>query len=70
MKQPRGLESVVNRLQLKFRQLEAPETLPMFLRQPVLERAGAGRLREGARSYAKAFRPTSRHPASGIPRSG
>ena len=34
MKQPRGLESVVNRLRLKFRQLEAPETLPMFLRRP------------------------------------
>ena len=33
MKQPRGLESVVDRLRLKFRQLEAPETLPVFLRR-------------------------------------
>ena len=45
MKQPRGLESVVDRLRLKFRQLEAPETLPVFLRRPARDAAKAGKRR-------------------------
>ncbi len=45
MKQPRGLESVVDRLRLKFRQLEAPETLPVFLRRPASDAAAKARKR-------------------------
>ena len=32
MKRPRNLDSVVDRLRLHFAQVEAPETLPVFLR--------------------------------------
>ena len=32
LKRPRNLDSVVDRLRLHFAQVEAPETLPVFLR--------------------------------------
>ena len=47
LKRPRNLDSVVDRLRLHFAQVEAPETLPVFLRtgkprrDPKLK-AGAG----------------------------
>ena len=46
MKRPKGLDSVVDRLRLKFRQLEAPETLPVFRRRPTGAGRAAAQLRE------------------------
>ena len=47
LKRPRNLDSVVDRLRLHFAQVEAPETLPVFLRTGKPQRdpkpkAGAG----------------------------
>ena len=61
MKRPKGLDSVVDRLRLKFRQLEAPETLPVFRRRC----SGAGRAAAQLRELREHRR--ERAPVSVLP---
>ena len=65
MKRPKGLDSVVDRLRLKFRQLEAPETLPVFRRRRRCRCSGAGRAAAQLRELREHRR--ERAPVSVLP---